>query len=290
MNMRKLFWSCALAAVAGAAGVYAAASHACHEPNSTVGQFVIGVYRGVLQSNPVFAMAQTYSGDGCARCADQPAAPCCAAVELRVGTTPTDEPVDLGAYRLPGRIVIEDEPYTTVGALVELIPSPRLDDPLGGAEESEEPERILPPTVDTAPDVMPHADGEVRRVDEPFPPARAPIAAPSAPAQEEQSEAPDYGRPPDCREDPHHYQQYPGCPHTGCPHQQMYCPYSGKPMGVAPQSRVETPKPEQLSARPRHLPEGFEESEPGRKRARRVDTMEFRPSDAKPSEFGLMPF
>ena len=44
MSMRKLFWSCAVGAVAAAAGVFAAANHACNEPHSTVGQVLIGFY------------------------------------------------------------------------------------------------------------------------------------------------------------------------------------------------------------------------------------------------------
>jgi hypothetical protein len=115
------------------------------------------------------------------------------------------------------------------------------------------------------------------------------------------------GTPPDCREDPHHDQQYPGCPYMGgCPGS-MHCP------PPAPADSESQPKTKKKKKTAKALPDVVEDTAirrmkyeefamPAAERPMRpdhfdwvpaipkVDTMEFRPSDAKPGEFDPKPF
>jgi cytochrome c551/c552 len=161
--------------------------------------------------------------------------------------------------------------------------------------------------------------------------------AAESPAGEESEAMP--GMPPDCREDPHHDQQYPGCPYMGgcsgksaTPHSEAKAPVLGGPTAdydVPSDDHASTPiyhdRPETGSVFagsliPYHpesadvLPGSFTEAPvirrvkyeefaaPSAERRVRhdhfdwlpalpkVDTMEFRPSDAQPGEFDPKPF
>jgi hypothetical protein len=326
--MRKLFWCGVLAAVAAAGGVYLSASHASRHPESVIGRAAIGAYRGLEWMHPAHAVGQLMTGRGCessttgAGCG---AVVSCAAIEMVVAEecaeTPSCPPLDLGQCRLPGRIIINEQEearqvaeWPLTGAVIELVPAPRMIDE--AIEEDVEPirstgvvvppppplpelflqteEPLMPPADDSAPAIMPPAQEEPSSVTDPLESLRKFSRKPDVPAeskQDEESEQPDYGRSPECREDPHHSQLYPGCPHSICPQSRNYCPYSGRPIAVAPQTPA---MPERLEkkadrpASPRFLDEAEESEE--RTGSRGVDTMEFRSDDARPEEFGLIPF
>ena len=302
MSMRKVWWSCTALAVAAAAGTYLAADYArCHH-DSFLGRVVVGAYHAALHANPLFAVSQALRGSHPA-----PAAP--GEVARAVGASgaaeeaaePPEETV-IHRHRLPGRIVINEEepinegpiqtgsidcgqePPMLSGAAIELIAPPtELPD---DATVMGEPAFMPRAADDDAPATMPYAEA-----DEEFSSFWMHVfgqALGGDCCKEEASEPPSGAEPPECREDPHYHLHYQGCPYYICPQQRNYCPYSGQPVippaEPRPQPEAEGGKP----ARPRAL-EGWEESETCPKHPT-VDTMEFRPSDAKPEEFGLVPF
>lgn len=87
---------------------------------------------------------------------------------------------------------------------------------------------------------------------------------------------------PGCQEDPHHSEYYPSCPYMGgCPRTTPPCPAGGS-------SKVKKPKHghddvEPCEPCPKAEPDPESPAQPG------VDTMEFRPSDAKEGEFEPKP-
>jgi hypothetical protein len=95
-----------------------------------------------------------------------------------------------------------------------------------------------------------------------------------AQGSEEQSHVSRPGDPPNCREDPDYNQQYPGCPHLND------CPHKKAPKNDTPKTDEDSQEPRDQSAAPRN----------GTDRPARIDTTEFRPSDARPGEFGRIPF
>jgi hypothetical protein len=147
---------------------------------------------------------------------------------------------------------------------------------------------------------------EVKSVEEPAdntPENNQPLAVPEDGSSEESEMHP--GTPPDCREDPHHDQQYPGCPYMGgCPGN-MHCP---------PPAPTELDMPKAKKKKKDMKPEAAEDTgirrmkyeefatpaavhpiHPDRQdwvpAAPKIDTMEFRHSeDAKPGEFDPRPF
>ncbi|HXG11079.1 MAG TPA: hypothetical protein VNK04_15070 [Gemmataceae bacterium] len=322
MIMRRVFWCIAAAALTAALGIYLAADQASRHPDSFLGQSVIAFYRSAVQYNPVFAFQAARTAFRATPTAACTPAGCCADDE------PPCAAPDLSQCRLPGRIVLQEEDCQTsftpdsapteeeiqlTGALVELVPPPTIMD---AADEipaciepadfilpaGDEPDRIMPRADDDgAPAVMPYADeDETKETDNDLihflnQCLRALVASDDC----EKSEFPSGGQPPDCREDPNRHLQYPGCPYV-CPHSRNYCPYSGRsvvPENVCPPlDRDVPPAPDRLEkkpaspTKPRNIPQEAEESEV-RPRHPEVDTMEFRPTeDAKPGEFGLIPF
>jgi hypothetical protein len=292
--------------VAGAAGAYLAADHATRHQDSFLGRAVVGTYHAALHSTPTLAAGRA----GC--CGREDAPP----VVGRAGELPAEEAseaceeIDRSRYRRPGKIVVKEEEtddayrdvliataearggfpadaekWVAEGAAVELIPPPTLieGDSFGlqfgvfQLPDAVEPAVMPPAADDDTPILMPYAADDFisfwkRILDK---------VGSGCCCKGEESEPPLDGQPPDCREGPHLPLLYPGCPQPICPHQRFYCPYSGRMM--APDDPTEA-KP----ACPRAL-EGMEESKMRRKYIS-VDTMEFRPSDARPEEFGLVPF
>jgi hypothetical protein len=161
----------------------------------------------------------------------------------------------------------------------------RFDNALAAGEDA--PEELPMPAEEPAEDQP--ADVPAAVVDTPEP----------AGAGEESEAMP--GTPPDCREDPHHDQQYPGCPYMGgCPGNMRTCPSptpaekkkekdaSAQP-DVVEDTTIRRIKYEEFATpsaeRPVH-PDHFDWVPAMPK----VDTMEFRPSDAQPGEFDPKPF
>lgn len=119
------------------------------------------------------------------------------------------------------------------------------------------------------------------------------------------------GMPPDCREDPHHDHQYPACPYMGgCPGMHHVPPPSIAEPKVKVKKKKTASKPETVEDPGVHQTKFEEIAEPHMSReikpSRRyapawkergsypeepeVDTMEFRPSDAKKGEFDPKPW
>jgi len=103
--------------------------------------------------------------------------------------------------------------------------------------------------------------------------------------------------PPQCLEDPAYQHQYPGCPYTEkCPQStpstktdavRSMKPKNKKPADedLKPQSRMINPQNYDLPARLRQLLPGDSTEAEEQPSHPEVDTMEFRPSDARPGEF-----
>jgi len=135
-------------------------------------------------------------------------------------------------------------------------------------------------------------------------PASEPPAA-ETPGGEESEALP--GTPPDCREDPHHDQQYPGCPYMGgCPGVHYLPPAapadSDSPPKTKKKKKTADAQPDMVEDTAIRRMKYEEFALPAGERPVRadhfdwlpavpkVDTMEFRRSDAKPGEFDEKPF
>ena len=258
--MRKLLWLCAAAAVLAAVAVYLAADHAGRHPRTLLGRCLVGAYHAgtqynvfysagkaaaehttqvlhhvlarrivipVLgQTNPVAAAPAPHAEHAPAPCPQS----CPAATEHPVVPAPRM----LGHIDIP---VVEETSEPIEHEPLQVIYMPDEEPPMAEAPatmpHAEEPS--------ATPMTMPHADEE-----EATGAGTSPFdfwmdlfrdaAQHVTPAGAEESDkgvvAPD---PADCKEDPYHPYQYPGCPYGGCPDSHRSydphagcCPYSGK--------------------------------------------------------------
>jgi hypothetical protein len=105
---------------------------------------------------------------------------------------------------------------------------------------------------------------------------------------------------PDAQEDPNYDQQYPGCPDSGsCPH--SHCPHAGQcpaheeSTPSAGEEQNIPPMPESdpdvyLQHKPKYYAPGRGSSGDYCPPPSKLDTMEFRRSDARPEYFDRFPF
>jgi hypothetical protein len=286
--------------------VYLAADHASRHHDSCAGRVAIAAYQAAVYHNPVYRAAQAASGNTTAavgttpRCksGESPCTAVCIQVEADAAT------INPSAHRLPGSIGLREEEaepsaleldWGPGGVAVELVPPPRVvscHSCVSGEECEQLP--VVPRVLDDeTPAFMPYAEEPephggflgfwkqmIRKL------SSSGVGFKDCCQEKEENEAPNYGKPPECREDPYHSQQYPGCPASVCPHHRNYCPHSGRMIvpAVVPEPQSETGA---AARRARFLDES-EECE-ARPKHPEVDTMEFRPTDAKPGEFRLVP-
>jgi hypothetical protein len=209
-----------------------------------------------------------------------------------------------------GKIVIPPDPEEAISAA----PLP----PMGAAgEECDDAPPTMPPAADTPsapPSRMPYAD-EGKEADGPSTmPHADDDAATQVPvdanllqqfyeeeadhctdegATEESEPPPDAT--PDCREDPNRDKQYPGCPYNGgCPHSGQ-CPAHDHGTPSAGEEQNIPPMPEgdpdvYLQHKPKYAPRDGSNSSDYCPPPSKLDTMEFRRSDARPEDFDRFPF
>jgi hypothetical protein len=225
-------------------------------------------------------------------------------------------PSPAGGHML-GKIFIPPEQEEPVNA----DPAPATP-PMGGAgEECDSAPPTMPPAADepSVPQRMPYAD-EGKEADGPRTMPHAEEGDAAADVQldasfleqfyedeathctdegaAEESEPPQDATP-DCREDPNYDLQYPGCPYNGscprseCPHTGQ-CPAHEHSTPSAGEEQNIPPMPESdpdvyLQHKPKYAPREGNSSDycppPSR-----LDTMEFRRSDARPEDFDRFPF
>jgi hypothetical protein len=324
--MRKVLWHCAGATLLAAAVCYLGAEFAYRYPNTLVGRCVVATYHVGVRFNPVYRLGQVAAGKTATVMqrlehvlttpATTPAAAPSEAPAIPDDPRPLaveerEEGPCLAPGHLVGKVVIppdEEEPAVPVPGVTG--------DPMTSAAEEAE---AIPPTMLPAADTtvterrMPYADedttGEPTRtmpyatdeddqegsrkinnlLHETF--ESRPIEGPDC-GHAEESELP-AGTPPDCCEDPNYNLHYPGCPHLGpCPDKGKgpvrvpYAPSAGEEQSVPPLPEAD---PERfLQHKPSDMPRGDRTDYcPA---PQKLDTMEFRRSDARPGEFGKFPY
>jgi hypothetical protein len=301
-------WYGALVALLGAAGVYLAADYSNRYPDSLIGRCVINGCQVGTAHNPVVQLGEAgveRTFEAIKDVMDQPGmAPTTATLDPPEGVeVPADpEPVRKGEAVTNqggaiGTIVLQPDPEEILG---EHPPA----GPAAGAEEAEVPPPMPPAREDDLPPKMPYATDEGRDVgasaSDPWnrllqEAARCPDVAPIEECEPTRS---DDGA---CREDPNYHEQYPACPHMGaCPHDGC-CSHPGQCPGCPGLAPVVEDKAKLDSTHDA----GEEQSTPVEKepalpkcdrdgkcptRKHGIDTMEFRPSDGKPFDFGSFPY
>jgi hypothetical protein len=289
--MRKLFWCCAVAAVAMAAAVYVAADYAAHHPGSWAERCLAAGYEVGGKYHPVQRLgefASHYFGSSKAGCVAKAAGCKPTAAEAQDGCVPSCEKAcEPGGFMkdvviptewdsdpvLPhtlGKIVIrpEDHPELASNRI------PKLIDMIGG-EESETVPPSMPHVGDKvpAPATMPHvgADGPDCFDHSGIHYRDVILELPNAGTAEDSEATAEPG----CPEDMYHrFHRYPGCPQSpSC------CPFSGKCATPYPSEKPQTEsKPMSTVEEPQEDGSANKDGKPAEKK-NGLDTMEFRRSD-----------
>jgi hypothetical protein len=270
--MRKLYWCAAAMAVLGAVAICVITGYVHCCPNSLLGGCASAALRVGVAVNPVIGLGTS----------------------LRVAVPQEDTEADVEVAPCP-----PSEP----GLMSD--PCPERLQPVPAAEDCEACEPLLPqtapPQIGEGPEgsvILPWAPSEagLRATDDffcPMPPGNTEASEPPTIADPQQAEEVKSGHPPACREDCKGTDHYPACPHLG-----SCCPFSGKcaPQGGAEEcaepellppphpaspAHKDSPKSTSWKTSPSSCPSPCLKSPavPG------VDTLEFRPSDAKKGEF-----
>lgn len=310
--MRKFFWCSAVAVVAAAGVFYWAADYASHSPETVVGRCVVSAFEMTSDFNPISRVGHSvvHHAHGAIHhvfAAVQPSqpssVPCCSTPVCKVpqerfiaASAPEAkcEQWDASAMaqgEMLGRISIPDDEE------IRRALNPLRETPLDGAEEAEfvpEMPRVADP--EDGPGVMErvqdfndlflnYADffkgGEEASSVEP---------KPSSGRQEEPCEPIEM---PVIRDDYHSYH---------CPQSSSCCPYSGKcsssytpypsvpsPMKPSSGSGEEVSEPDETPARLQKKANSVLTAPPGCS-CPKVDTMEFRKTDAQPGQFEKVPY
>lgn len=287
MTMRMVFWGGCAAVVATAAGVYLAAGDAA-DSDSMARKVVRGACLSTVGpvatvGEAAYRTAQQVAGSGSPEAEDKP-----------VAASEPHEVIDL-AVESHNPVVIEEAPWHPEAPAAHECPAqpcvpegitiaPVVTIPAGGIEESEPPVAVAVPADPEVPATMPKCE-DAEEIPAPKTEVKAEnacgfwdfffkhrsVEAKPMPAAEEgtpeESESMPEGKPTDCRVCPDYPHEYPGCP-------------------VQHGKTKASGESEESEPMPKHFPEEFDSlpEEP------KVDTMEFRKTDAKKGEFAPKPF
>lgn len=301
MKTRTLWWFVGAAAVSAWAVAFLSADYVCRRPDSWAGRFLRGVYQAAATYNPVSVISQVAAGGAHPGCqveapttSCQPLAPNC----HDEASPEAVEPLPIETINLP-RIQVEAAQAHDEDEAVRQVAATEP------PEDANDLPDAMPPCVDEHENVplhMTHADeaAECQEVDGQTwlvnfwrmlfggagvePKEKLPTFARPA-GGEEESELVPGGKAPLLRESPAIHQQYPGCPFM------ERCPGATRPVPSAPKS-LKDDKSYDLNSLGRRLGADADDSEECEDHPKQpdVDTMEFRPSDAKLGEFDPKPF
>jgi hypothetical protein len=309
--MRKVFWCGCLVAAVAAALVYVVADYATEHPDSFTGRCAAGLYRAVTDYNPVLLVSHATAGriydavQEKVSCCDEER-PVCPAASEECEAPATPEPVE------PVEVIDLTQPPATPGAGEEES-GIRAGSPAGPVT----PETVPPlpiqernaavptPASPEVPATMPYAEDSEKGAEslkdywqDLFREATETLKAEPKPGAGEESESINEGKAPDCREVPDYHHPYPECPHAG-----SYCPYTGRtypPEESATPAGEEESEPKAPPAKPDRLrkkkagdkkpaepkPQTGSLETPSRTE---VETLEFRPTDARDGDFDRKP-
>jgi hypothetical protein len=292
-NMRRLLWGAAGVALIGGVGVYVVAAYAVLHPNSGLGRQTAAVFGLVARISPM-RLLQPKQPVGADREAIVDA--CCEpapAAGAASGDPLQDQEMMAFIRSFPSSVHLDAEtgvkPIDQRAAKAANV-SQDSNDAAGEEEFDEDAPRFMPPIGDDddkAPATMPYA---CRYADEEEPPigfveVRTRKVTPAPNREEgaaEESEIPFDKNLSNCQEDPNYQYQYPGCPYTG----PNPATRSSKPSNLDDPRGRKKNSPldiDRLRGKSNTYGAGEEQEEPGAHSD--IDTMEFRPTDARKDEF-----
>ena len=298
--MRRLLWCAAAVVVAGGIGLYALATYAVCHPHSRLGRETSAMLRLAGRLTPLTALAGS-SRDRPSEAIVDAGCPCCNAGVADATAPPTDPRQDAqmmafirsypSAVHLDGSVEFKPaKPAASEQRCSDADRAPRATLQSGGEEEfTGAAPRFMPPCSDDdeQPATMPYA----KRYDDEEELSGLEIKK-SEPAKgeldttAEESEIP-FDRALSNCQDPNYRYQYPGCPSTGPARKAgRTTNETGFPPVSDPKSRTKHSLPgfDRLRSTSR-LPEGGSGEEEEFIPPTTLDTMEFRPSDARNGEF-----
>jgi hypothetical protein len=327
--MRKVFWYGAIVALASAAVIWGATAYAARHPHTRLAHYVVAAYSAGLRFSTLFQGSEALASQNrLSADAARPAGGLSAEAQpvpilpLDCGVSSPDSPADTlksnafsgPFHRLPGKIIIPNcAPVTDLtdplsGCVVQQSTSaepagealpPVLHDSTVTTRSSEEAPSYMPPCDEPAPAFMalapdddaPAADASVfdAFLDMLLDKLQEIDTGTRLDASETEEPLPDghgsaAGK---CQEDPNYFQQYPGCPFTNeCPRTDRHAPPlpqtfdkgTEEESGDEARPPAREPMPEPRLNNAGLLPPAS------------IDTMEFRPSDAREGEFDRSPF
>lgn len=301
--MRRLLWCAAAVVVAGGIGLYALAAYAVCHPHSRLGRETAAMVRLAGRLNPLTALASSSPDRVSESIVDAGCPPCNAGDATAPPSDPRQDAQMMAfirsypsAVHLDGNVEFKPAKPAASEQRSSDVADRALQATLqsGGEEEfTGAAPRFMPPCSDDdePPAMMPYAKRYEDEEELPWELLGLEIKK-SEPAKTELDTTAEESQIPfdralsNCQEDPNYQYQYPGCPYTGpAPKGRIMNDKSFTPL-PDPKSRKKLSLPGLDRIRMKSLlPEGgYGEEEEFTPRTT-VDTMEFRPSDAKNGEF-----
>lgn len=291
--MRRLLWCAPAVVLAGGIGLYAVAVYAVWHPHSPIGQNTAAVVGFIARISPLRLPQPEVPFEGATEAIADAASSLPPALPK---ATPPDDPSQDAQmmdfiHSIPTMVHLDGDPNHPPKEL-----SDRRKDAVGEGSEEEEFDapRFMPPCTDDedAPATMPYAHRYADEEPQPvgFIDVRTPKDLSAAKADEgasEESEIPFDRNPANCQKDPNFQYQYPGCPYTGAAPAGRSASHGSAPETATDPHSDKKSSPPNVDSRLKSKlpPAGSGEEQEDATPHTDVDTMEFRPTDARNGEF-----